>query len=276
MLNSLPAAILHFCADTGIPEAQIITAADPCSTVTVLIASDTVVGDRIDREYAAEDMCGNRATFTQQLYSDGACPTLGPSAPPTTSAPTTAVDSGTNFQQQDGTTEITFSTTMLTDTTTSVSQVDGVAADRISNTTDTQTGITFKRGTKGLQAAAEHEEDIEVTENLSESGILGTNSSPTIDMESGKKKGKRKLSKSSGGKRSRLTQLNTVNNVSIASGVLVVAMVVGVAVGRRRKWAGYTVKDLSKQPLMLGNSVSQLQLTTADGFTYAQVYESCA
>lgn len=230
--------------------------------MTILPYTEWTVGDRTDRQYGAKDDCDNLAVFTQMLYPDGVCPTPAPTSNPTaapTSPSTTATS--TTLTRSDDAVGQPLGTTVPTATTTISALVRSGEDDDAADNTDgsLQTDRDGGKGGKGSK------------DGDAESTLQPESTSEPLEAlgKGGKRKHNKKHGKKKHGNVRSNAQLDVVQHVSIAGGVIFAVVVVAGALWHRRKTL---FKDLTdKEPLMRGGSSADF---TSDGLTYA--YASCA
>jgi hypothetical protein len=237
--------------------------------VATVTHTDWSVGNRTDRQFAAEDECGNRATFMQMLYPDGACTTSTPSPLPSTGTTVTATTT-TNvnavvFQPDNPspseapTAQAVIESTVTT--TAGAIQRDDVTAEAAESGETSRAGKGSKVGTS-IGSTSHPESTLQPDQSLASLGKAAK----------GKNGGARtKNSKRKHGTMLTSVQLNVSQDASLAAGVLL-AVVVVAAVVRKRPWKSHSNDAQSiRAPLMqISDSV-----TAADGFAYSSTYDSC-
>eukprot|EP00038_Savillea_parva_P025442 m.47698 g.47698 ORF g.47698 m.47698 type:complete len:424 (-) comp6920_c0_seq1:217-1488(-) len=305
VLVNLPETEVHYCPDWGLPAVSDVVATDACSGAFLLPVTEWQVDSRTDRQYAAQDDCGNRAIFTQKLYPDGSCVTPSPTA-----APVQAVrqpgDSTTDIPDMtdapDATVAMTTEDVGDIATTEDVGEVD-IDEDDVEQEENrapdeggasTRTGKSGKKGGRGSSSSysspVAQEEDrttddgsgaVDNDDSGNGSGGSAANdrddTATDASSSSGKKKKKSKKSKSTKKRKyskggSSLQQLNASTQSSIAVGVVASVMVVAAAVIHVRRRVSVMDDDGVREPLIRGASdmhSKTLLTSTDDGFTYA-------
>mmetsp|Transcript_4183 Transcript_4183/g.13014 ORF Transcript_4183/g.13014 Transcript_4183/m.13014 type:complete len:387 (+) Transcript_4183:258-1418(+) len=260
-MTGLPNATAHYCEADGLPDHATITAVDSCGEASTLPVGEKTYDTHVERIYAAEDNCGNRAEFTQLLFPDGTC---APTAASVTSSAQTVVAE----QQPDGaTTEVAgtarVAASQAVGSTKSIqSTPGGVDADSTAGAPlTTSTPFVSSDGVDPLDALAD-------TNGDGASGKRGKQSTTTYDLAADTTvitKGGKKQKKNGKGKKETLRGVNAMGSVAgpltAAAGIVAVVGVLAIALKARRMRMSEEEK-LQKQPLIGG-------ATASDGLTYA-------